>query len=638
MKKLFLLAIFCSFAVLQLRADDGKKYPVKDIPAELRKDADAVVRFDESVFTIVNKGSARYYSHFMVTILNQAGEHFAEQAISYDKLRPVRVFKGTLYDSTGNVIRKLKSSDISDYKATQDISLYDDNRVKVASLSHHTFPYTIEFELETELVGIINYPGWSGLSGYKTSVESSKYSIIFPQDMNIRYKEFNLTNPVKKEIVNGKNCYTWSASNLKSIKKEAYSVSIFEQGPGVLCAPIDFSYEGYDGKMDSWQAFGDWIYKLNRDRDKLPDNVKAKVHELTDGVKDPLEKAQVLYDYLQKNTRYISVQLGIGGLQTFDANYVASRGYGDCKALSNYMKSLLQEAGVTAHAALIYGGDEPSTIYTDFVKDSFNHVVLAIPTDKETVWLECTSQYNSFNYMGEFTGNRYALIFTPEGGKLVKTPEYNAGDNTVVRNARVKFDMTGTVTAAVDARYKCTRQDDLSAWTNMVSQGKVEKHLYETINIPSLQIKNFSYKAEKGSKPVINEHLDLEFSNYLNISGKRIFLQPNLLNRLASAPEKLEKRRSDMIFYFGTTDEDKIVYEIPVGYTLESKPNDINLKTAFGEFSSSVKLENNELIYTRKFVRNAGRFPAEKYNELLEFMTAIAKADKSKVVLVGTAN
>ena len=250
MKKLLLLAIFCSFTAFQLRADDGKKYPSKEIPAELRKDADAVVRFDESVFTIVNKGSARFSAHFMVTILNTAGEHWAEQVLPYDKLSPIRVFKGTLYDSTGNVIRKLKSSEISDYKATDGITLYDDSRVKVAKLSHNVFPYTVEFEYEIEDIGILGYPGWRGLSEYKTSIESSKYSIIFPQDINIRYKEFNLISPVKKEVISGKNCYTWSATNLKSLKSEPYSVSLFEQGPAVLCAPIDFSYEGYDGKMD----------------------------------------------------------------------------------------------------------------------------------------------------------------------------------------------------------------------------------------------------------------------------------------------------------------------------------------------------------------------------------------------------
>ena len=69
----------------------------------------------------------------------------------------------------------------------------------------------------------------------------------------------------------------------------------------------------------------------------LPEDIKKKVHELTDHLKDPREKINVLYDFLQKNTHYISIQLGIGGWQPFPADYVAAKRYGDCKALSNYM-------------------------------------------------------------------------------------------------------------------------------------------------------------------------------------------------------------------------------------------------------------------------------------------------------------
>jgi len=76
----------------------------------------------------------------------------------------------------------------------------------------------------------------------------------------------------------------------------------------------------------------------------LPDNIKKEVHELTDNLKDVRQKVYVLYDFLQKNTHYINVSLGIGGWQPFPADYVAIKRYGDCKALSNYMVALLKEA------------------------------------------------------------------------------------------------------------------------------------------------------------------------------------------------------------------------------------------------------------------------------------------------------
>ena len=55
---------------------------------------------------------------------------------------------------------------------------------------------------------------------------------------------------------------------------------------------------------------------------------------------DPIEKAKIVYKYMQEKTRYISVQVGIGGFKPMLAKDVDRLGYGDCKALSNYTKAL----------------------------------------------------------------------------------------------------------------------------------------------------------------------------------------------------------------------------------------------------------------------------------------------------------
>ena len=132
------------------------------------------------------------------------------------------------------------------------------------------------------------------------------------------------------------------------------------------------------------------------------------------------------YEYVQSKTRYVSIQEGIGGLQPFPASIVDKYGYGDCKALSNYTVALLQEVGVKSFYTKIRAGEGEPDLLLDFPAQQTNHVVVAIPNDKDTIWLECTSQTNPFGYTGSFTGDRYALMITEEGGKIARTPSFSA--------------------------------------------------------------------------------------------------------------------------------------------------------------------------------------------------------------------
>ena len=65
--------------------------------------------------------------------------------------------------------------------------------------------------------------------------------------------------------------------------------------------------------MKSWEEFGLWINSLCQGMDVLPDDARAKVHELTDTCATDWDKVRVLYNLLRRHTRYVSIQLGIGG-------------------------------------------------------------------------------------------------------------------------------------------------------------------------------------------------------------------------------------------------------------------------------------------------------------------------------------
>jgi hypothetical protein len=626
-----------SFLLIGFFANAGDiEYPVSSIPENLKKNANVVKRMEEIVFEIVNLKEAVYRRKVAYTILNENAEKYAAMVVGYDKLRKVSSFEGTLYDAKGNILRKAKSKDVKDFSAVQDISLFDDNRIKVLDFTNQFYPYTVEFETEVKYNNTYMLPDWFPQQDEKLAVENSSYSFIAPADYTIRFKAFNYEGQPSSSTEKNKQIKTWKVTGLAAIKRLFASPTWNELTPSVYFAPSEFEMEGYKGNGSSWQDLGKFPLALNEGRDKLPDDIIQKVTDLTKDITDEKEKIRALYNFLQQNTRYISIQLGIGGLQPFEASFVAKKGYGDCKALSNYMYSLLKAAGIKSYYTLVKGGRDLDDKYLveDFPSDQFNHIILCVPLSKDTMWLECTSQTESAGYMGDFTGNRKALLITEEGGKLVSTPHYGIKENVQVRAIKGKINSDGALVMNVTTNYKCLQQDEKSALINQLSKDKVKKYLQEDLELSTYEVSNFKYEQKKNVLPEIDEQLDVIVDNYATITGKRLFITPNVLSRGGMKLSDEEERKVDIVLDYEFRNEDNYEIEIPEGYSLEAMPQDVSLKTKFGSYSCTTKLSANKIIYHRVREQFSGRFPAKDQQELTKFFEEIYKADRARMVLV----
>jgi hypothetical protein len=406
----------------------------------------------------------------------------------------------------------------------------------------------------------------------------------------------------------------------------------------VYFAPSAFEIQGYKGNMSTWKDFGKFQTSLNAGRDVLPPDVVQTVQQLTGNITDPREKVQVLYQYLQKNTRYISIQLGLGGWQPFEAAYVAKRGYGDCKALTNYMYSLLKTAGIRSNYALVYAGDNKNMVIDDFPMNRFNHVILCVPLQKDSIWLECTSQTNPVGYMGDFTGDRKALLINEEGGVLVSTPQYKMEDNTQQRAIKCKLDGVGNMELEVQTLYSGLQQEKVSGMINQLSKDEVRKYLNRDYELSSYEITDFRYNQKKDRLPKVEEALKMVLPNYASVSGKRLFINPNILNKGGAKLTLDEERKVDYVFDMAWRDEDKAEIEIPDGYTLEVPYQNVSLKNKFGSYTVTAEVVGNKIKYHRIREQYSGRFPAKDGKELMKFLEDIFRADHARMVLVKSSN
>ncbi len=628
------LTVIFFTAICFCAAAGDPKFPVSAIPDELKKDVNVVIREDQMTFTIISQSKATLHVYLVATILNENGKDYAEETIGYDKLSKITMFKGNVYNASGESIKKLKSSEIYDQSAFDGFSLYSDNRIKHADLSQGIYPYTIEYEYEIEYKFLFHIQGSALLSREKVSSQHFSYALVYPETLKPRYKTLNINEPPTITKKDGVETTSWDFKDIKPIKFEPLSKRE-DMIAQIIAAPTKFEYDSYVGTMNTWDEFGQWIGILNSGRNTLPEATKQKIKQLTANLKTPEEKVKVLYEYMQNKTRYVSIQLGIGGFQPFEASVVDQTGYGDCKALSNYMVAMLKEVGVNANYVLIEAGKGNDGLRKDFPSSQFNHAIAAVPNGADTLWLECTSQTNPFGYMGTFTGDREALMITDKGAKVVNTIRYSANQNLQSRTANVYVDLTGNAKAKVRTNYSGTQYENNNLNFMLNDQyDDQKKWVQKNTNIPVFDINSFKMTNVKDKIPTAIVDLDLTLNRFATVSGKRVFITPNLMNRSTYIPEKVENRKTNVVRKTTYTDLDTIRYHLPEGIYPEFLPNPINLKNRFGEYEASFKLDQDNLLYIRKVKMNKGEFPAESYSELIEFCRSMNKADNTKIVFL----
>lgn len=614
-------------------AKETPRYPISDIPDELKQGANAVIREHATLFTIHSASTASLHVHMVVTILNEKGKHFAKSAVWYDKLRKITAMKAQVLDADGLLIKRLKNSEITDHSAFE--GMFSDNRMKLADLTQGRYPYTVEFEYEVDYKFLYHIDGSAINQHEDVSVQHATYQLNFPETLKPRYKTHNIAEePRYAKTSNGMASLSWAFKNIKAQKFEVYADRL-KSVARIEAAPTLFEFEGYAGKMTTWDDYGQWIATLNKGRNQLPEETKEKIRDLTANLQSRQEKVKALYEFMQNKTRYVSIQLGIGGYQPFEASVVDKTGYGDCKALSNYMLSMLETIGIKGYYALIYAGENKRDLQTDFPSSQFNHVIVAVPNAADTLWLECTSQTNPFGYQGTFTGDRKALLITDNGAAIVNTTKYPAQVNIQSTLADVTVDLSGQAIASVKRVYSGLQYENQSLNFVLTRQHDDQKKwLQRNLDIPAFDITAFSMKNIKDKIPSAVVTAELRMDRFATVSGKRIFLTPNLMNRNTFVPEKVENRKQEVLRQLAYVDVDTIRFHLPEGLYPEFLPDDVQLTSIFGEYEARYKVDQGTMVYIRKVKMHKGKFPPSAYPDLVEFFRGISKADNTKMVFM----
>jgi len=345
-------------------------------------------------------------------------------------------------------------------------------------------------------------------------------------------------------------------------------------------------------------------------------------------------KAKAIYEYMQNKSRYVSIQVGIGGFQPFSATEVDNLSYGDCKGLVNYTQALLKAVNIDSYYCVVNAGNMKHSLLPDFASmTQANHIILCLPLKGDTTWMECTSKDIPFGYLGKFTDDRWVLACTNDGGKLLHTPIYTTADSKRIRKADVTLKDNGELSGSMSTTFEGWQYENRP---NVPAENSDEiKNAKERYAINNLEIEKLLLKPVKRQHPVNHEEMQFSARDYAASSSGRLFFLANLANRYNSVPREVRNRTTDVYINRGYTDVDEIVYQIPPGYHLDSAPLLVNIQKSFGRFTATATLNNkNQVIYNRRLEVKDGTYSKSAYEDLVTFYQSIADADTYKVALI----
>lgn len=633
MKRILVLGVFCWVFTIQAGAQ-VISYNTALIPKPLQANANAVVRLQESSTEVKDLDQVIYKYKEAVTILNPQGAGYGQISVFYDKARQLKHLKVAVYDKEGNLIKKAGDKDFQDVSAISDFSLFEDDRVRHYSPLVSHYPYTVAYEYELRIKHTFYFPEWVPQRAADIAVQSSTHRFVAKAGFELRLKEFNLQGPHQEKTTPDGKQLEWQAQSLPALRPEPYSPPAENSLPRVQIAPVSFEYEGIAGQFTDWKTYGQWAYDhMIEGRGHLPAATVEQVKQLVKGIDNPREKVKKVYEFSQQKNRYISVQIGIGGLQPMKAEEVDRLGYGDCKALTNYTRALLQVAGIPAIYTEVHAGTRQQDYLPDFASAfQGNHAILCVPMPQDTLWLECTSREAPLGYLGTFTDDRKVLLCTENGGVLARTTRYPSQQNRQIRKARLTLLAQGSVSGQVETRFEGTQYHNREALFAQTPKEKVES-LKEIYPINNLEILKFELVQQKTEQHATLEKLEIRANGFGSLNNNLLFVPINPLNREIGVPREVRNRKNKVHISRGFLDEDQIRYTLPAGFQPEYIPPGLMLENEFGFFSVKAELQDNELVYSRKLLLNAGVYAPETYDKFHSFLKKIADADQEKLVL-----
>ncbi|MEK6300412.1 MAG: DUF3857 and transglutaminase domain-containing protein [Acidobacteriota bacterium] len=646
--------LLCGVALVPMRsnaraADDAPQWlrqAAGTAPGTYATNVPAVVLLSEQTIRVEEDGRVTTVERGAVRILSKEGREEAIAHVSYmtdtGKVRDMRAWM----IRPGGTVKKYGKDEVIDLAAAPN-DVFNDVRVKLIAASDDAEPGGIfGYEWTTEDRSVFTQFDWDFQE--RLPVLASRFTITVPSGW--RAEGVMLNRDKVEPAVNGSS-YTWELRDLSSIEEEPASPPVT-----ALAARLAVSYfppaekRIGAGVFNTWADVSRWLTGLSEGQAALDDALAGKARQLTANAKTELERIQAIGSYVQ-TVNYVSIQTGIGrggGYRPHTAIEVFAKSYGDCKDKANLMRAMLKAAGIQSYLVSIYSGD-PFYVRQEWPSpQQFNHCIIAVkvgePTHAATIVehpslgrlliFDPTDDSTPVGDLPDHEQGSFALIIAGDAGALLKMPETPPEANRLDRQADVVLSADGSITANVRER---------SVGQSAVSYRREFRGLSRADYVK--RIEGWITRGATGAtvskvEPLDNNaegkfSLDVDFaaSRYGQLMQDRLLVfKPAIVSRRESLFLTEPVRRYPVVLSSHAYAE-TVRVKLPKGFEVDELPDAAKLDTAFGTYSASYAVKDEQLSFTRTLLVRGATIPVKDYGKVRGFFASIRAAEQAPVVL-----
>lgn len=336
--------------------------------------------------TLKSNGEKVVLEHRRLKVLRPAAiEYLGEVLVSYNSYRAKAKFvRGSTILPDGRELQVDTKSvrDAQDAGMT-DYLMYEDVRELSFSMPAVRVGAILDYEVETRY----HRPVLKGevsdtfeINAFVPTVEA-RYVVTAPKKMDLLVRPHHTDAQPKTE----ENFLTvtreWTFENLPKIEYEPGMPSYYDQQTA-----IDVT------TLRSWKPIQEWYLGLSEKAFALNDDVRAKIAELTADKATETEKIRALFLFMQRDIRYVGIELGLSAYQPHPAVDCFRNRYGDCKDQAVLLTAMLRQLGIESYVALVRASDgEVDRDFPDVAQ--FDHAIVYVPRPDGALWLDATGKY-----------------------------------------------------------------------------------------------------------------------------------------------------------------------------------------------------------------------------------------------------